>query len=296
MDWIQGMSSAIDYMEKNLLEPPDFDEIAKAAGSSTFHFMRMFNILTGFTVGEYIRNRRLTIAGQELALSNAKVVDIAFKYGYETHESFTKAFRQFHGITPSAARKPEAKLKSIGKLSIQVILKGDKALNYKMIEKEAFTVVGKKIPVTCKDGENFKIVPEFCNQCGHDGTCDTLGKMCTDNMGVMGICANMQNDCFDYYMAVTHTGGEIPDGMETLEIPKLTWAVFEAVGPIPGAIQDVWKQIFSEWFPTNEYEHANGPELEVYELGDMTKPDYKSYVWIPVIKTSCPASAGGKTR
>ncbi|HAW70014.1 MAG TPA: hypothetical protein DCX37_02365 [Firmicutes bacterium] len=116
MDWMQGMSNAIDFMEAYLLEPIDVDAIARQAGSSTFHFMRMFNMLTGFTVGEYIRNRRLTLAGSELALSDAKVIDVALKYGYETHESFTKAFRQFHGITPSAARKLSAPPKSIGKL------------------------------------------------------------------------------------------------------------------------------------------------------------------------------------
>lgn len=284
MDWIQGMSNAIDFMEAHLLEPIDFEEIARQAGSSTFHFMRMFNILTGFTVGEYIRNRRLTLAGNELSLSNAKVVDVAFKYGYETHESFTKAFRQFHGITPSAARKPGAPLKSIGRLSIQVTLKGEKVMNYKFVEKNAFTVVGKKIPVTCVNGENFKIIPEFCHQCSVDGTYDQLGKMCVDEMGIMGICASFDKDHFDYYSAVTYRDGEIPQGMSTLEIPKSTWAVFEAVGPIPDAIHDVWKRIFSEWFPSSGYEHAEGPELEVYECGDMSKSDYKSYVWIPVTR------------
>lgn len=286
MDYIQGMQSAIDFMENHLLEPLDIEKISKEAGYSAFHFMRMFNILTGITVGEYIRNRKLTLAGKELALSDAKVVDIAFKYGYETHESFTKAFKRFHGISPSAARELGMKLKSTGKLTIQVILKGDKILNYKFIEKDSFTVVGKKINVTCRNGENFKIIPKFCCRCSQDGTCDTLGKLCRDDMGVMGICTNYEKntDSFDYYMAVTYTG-EIPEGMETLNIPKQTWAVFESVGPMPDAIQDVWKRIFSEWFPTSGYEHGDGPEIEVYEPGDMNKPDYKSYVWIPVIKT-----------
>lgn len=285
MDWIQGMANAIDYMEAHLLEPTDFDETARQAGASTFHFMRMFGILTGITVGEYIRNRRLTLAGNELSLSEARVVDVALKYGYETHEAFTKAFRQFHGITPSAARKPGARLKSIGRLSIQVTLKGEKVMNYRFVEKKAFTVVGKKISVPCENGENFKIIPEFCHRCSVDGTCEQLGKMCADDMGIMGICASFDEDRFDYYSAVTYTGGEIPQGMETFAVPALTWAVFEAVGPIPDAIQDIWKRIFSEWFPSSGYEHAEGPELEVYENGDMSKPDYRSFVWIPVKKT-----------
>lgn len=284
LDWIQGMQSAIDYMEGHLLETVDFDEVAKAAGSSTFHFMRMFNILTGFTVGEYIRNRRLTLAGKELALSDVKIVDIALKYGYETHESFTKAFQRFHGVSPSGARALGAQLKSIGRLSIQVILKGDRTMNYKFVEKDAFTVVGKKIHVSTKNGENFQIVSSFCKDCDQDGTCESLEKLVADDMGIMGICANFEKEYFDYYMAVTHSGGKIPAGMETLLIAKNTWVVFESVGPLPDAIQDVWKRIFSEWFPTSEYEHADAPELEVYEQGDMLKADYKCYVWIPVVK------------
>lgn len=285
LDWTLGLENAVNYIENHLLEPVDLDEVAKAAGCSTFHFLRVFNILTGFTVGEYIRNRRLTLAGQELALSEAKVIDIALKYGYETHESFTKAFRRFHGISPSATRKPGAVLKSFGKLSVQVVLKGETAMNYRFVEKEAFKVVGKKAVISNQNGENFKTIPKFWNTCFEDGTVKALEKACVDKMGVMGICANFKKDCFDYYIAA-NCGANPPEGMICLEIPKFTWVVFEAVGPIPGAIQDIWKKIFSEWLPTNEYEHDNGPELEVYGPGDPSKADYKSYVWIPVIKKS----------
>lgn len=286
MDWMQGMIRAIDYMEETITEPADFERIAREAGSSAFHFMRLFNVLTGMTVGEYLRQRRLSIAGQELALSDAKVIDVALRYGYSTPEAFAKAFRAFHGITPSAARAPGAKLKSIGKLSIQVILKGDKALDYKMIEKDAFTVIGKKVKVSCKNNENFIVIPKFCGQCQKDGTFDFLEKLAQKEMGILGICANFreETDNFDYYAAAVYQGGEIPQGMETLEIPKSTWAVFESVGPMPDAIQDVWKRVFSEWFPTSGYEHAVGPELEVYGPGDMSKPDYRCSVWIPVYK------------
>lgn len=130
------------------------------------------------------------------------------------------------------------------------------------------------------------MIPEFCQKCQEDGTFGCLAKLADKGMGALGICDNFneQADDFDYYCAAVYDGGEIPQGMETLDIPKLTWAVFESVGPMPGAIQDVWKRIFSEWFPSSGYEHAKGPELEVYEKGDMSKPDYKSRVWIPVVK------------
>lgn len=286
MDWIQGMRRAIDCMEECLTEPADFGQIAREAGASSFHFMRMFEILTGITVGEYLRQRRLTLAGQELALSGAKVIDVALRYGYSTPESFAKAFRRFHGISPSAAREPGANLKSIGKLSIQITLKGDRVLNYKLIEKEAFTILGKKLRVSCKDGENYRVIPKFCEKCSRDGTSAYLEPLADKSIGALGICTNFnqQTDDFDYYCAAEYDGGEIPQGMETLGIPKLTWAVFESVGSMPGAIQDVWKRIFSEWFPFSGYEHADGPELEVYEKGDMDAPDYKCAVWIPVVK------------
>lgn len=284
MDWIQGMQSAIDYIETNLYSQIDYEQVGKAAGSSSFHFMRMFNMLTGFTVGEYVRNRRLTLAGQELAMSNARIVDIAFKYGYETHESFTKAFQRFHGISPSAAREPGASLKSIGRLLISVTLKGDKPMNYSMFEKEAFSIVGKKIKVSNIDGVNFKLIPQFWQDSMEDGTYEAFAKLSTDEMGAMGVCANFRENSFDYFIAVNYSGGEIPEGMEVLQVPRLTWVSFESVGPIPEALQDVTKRIFSEWFPSSEYEHANGPELEIYTPGDMQKLDYKSYVWVPVVK------------
>lgn len=287
MDWIEGIRSAIDFMEEHLAEPADFDRIARKAGSSTFHFMRMFEILTGMTVGEYLRRRRLTLAGQELTLSGAKVIDVAYCYGYSTPEAFSRAFRRFHGISPSEARKSGAKLKSIGKLSIQITLKGDRTLNYKLIQKEEFAALGKKVRVSCQNGENFKTIPAFCRKCRKDGTCDFLEKLAAKSeMGVLGICADFteEADSFDYYAAAVYDGGTVPDGMQVLTLPKSTWAVFESTGPIPGAIQDIWKRIFSEWFPTSGYEHAKAPELEVYESGDMSAPDYRCSVWIPVVK------------
>lgn len=287
MDWIDGMRRAIDFMEEHLSEPADYDRIARQAGSSTFHFMRMFEILTGMTVGEYLRRRRLTLAGQELALSDAKVIDVAFRCGYSTPEAFARAFRRFHGISPSAAREPGASLKSIGKLSIQITLKGDRTLDYKVMVKEAFSVLGKKVRVSCKNNGNFKKIPAFCTECQKDGTFDYLGRLAEKSgMGYLGICDNFNEaaDCFDYYAAAVYDGSKIPDGMEALSIPQCTWAVFDSTGPMPDAIQDVWKRIFSEWFPTSGYEHARGPELEVYDPGDMNAEDYHCSVWIPVVR------------
>ena len=128
MNWIIGMQKAIDYIEEHLTEEIDYDEVAKESFSSSFHFQRVFSILVGFTVGEYIRNRRLSLAGAELAAEGSRVIDVALKYGYESPDSFAKAFQKFHGILPSAARTGGT-LRSFSRLSLKISLEGGTSMN-----------------------------------------------------------------------------------------------------------------------------------------------------------------------
>ena len=144
MEWVESLQKAIDYIEKHLLEDISIEEIAKEVNFSTFHFQRTFSILTDMSIGEYVRRRRLTLAAHELTRSDKKVIDIAYKYGYDTPEAFAKAFRRQHGISPSEARKHIGKLKSYNRLVIQVNLKGAEPMNVKIVEKEAIQVVGVK--------------------------------------------------------------------------------------------------------------------------------------------------------
>lgn len=141
--WIEGIQRAIEYIEDNLTEEVNIEEIAEKACVSAFHFQRIFHTLCGFTVGEYIRNRRLSIAAQELSKADAKVIDVAIKYGYNSPDSFTRAFTKFHGITPSAAKLKGANLKSFAPVKIKLILEGGTMLEYKIVEKAQFTVMGK---------------------------------------------------------------------------------------------------------------------------------------------------------
>ena len=121
MDWIKGIQRALDYTEAHLTEEIDYDAVAKEACSSSFHFQRVFSIMCAFTLGDYIRMRRLSLAADELVHSEEKVIDIALKYGYETPESFTRAFSRFHGITPTEARNGGT-VKSFSRLSVKLIL------------------------------------------------------------------------------------------------------------------------------------------------------------------------------
>ena len=287
MDWIRSMQNAINYIEDNLLEEIDYDEVAKSAHSSTYHFQKLFHMMTGFTLGEYIRNRRLTLAAQELSLSDMKITDIAFKYGYSTSEAFTKAFYRMHKITPSAAKEEGASLKSFSPLSIQITLKGDKAMNYKIEEKEAFKMFGKDFKTTVIEGKCYKEIPEFWEQCTLDGTIEKIVKLSgkTHNSLIdAGILFNHNpSDGTMNYMIGCEMGDvEIKEEFKLLEIPSLTWAIFEVNGNLDSDIHDTWKRIASEWFPTSNYEHADAPEMERY-FGNEEE-GYRCEIWIPVIK------------
>lgn len=285
MDWLERMTKDLDYIEHHMEGEFEVAEAARAVYSSPFHFQRMFYMLTGLTVAEYIRKRRLTLAAQELASSKAKVLDVALKYGYESPESYSKAFRKVHGVNPSAAREPGVSLKAYPRLSFQISLKGDKDMDYKIIEKEAFPVVGKEIRVTTKDGENFKRIPRFWNECIQSGVCEKLRSM-AGQLGILGVCMefSQEQEEFSYLIAVERPEKLMEDDFVEKQIPASLWAIFESIGPMPDAIQKVWKRIFSEWFPATGYEHAGTPELEVYSACDPSAADYRCEVWIPIVR------------
>ncbi len=284
MNWIKDMNQALEYIEENLENSISSEDVAREAHLSKFHFLRIFNILTGLTLGEYIRQRRLSLAVKEVVSSKRKIIDIALQYGYETPEAFTKAFKKLHNMSPSEARKTKKNLKAFMPLSFQIIVRGEEKMNYRIVKKEQFKVVGIKTHVTNNNSENFKIIPEFWNKIKEDGSCSILEKD-KGKLGVMGICYNfdMESNEFDYIVAIE---GENIHGLENydvLNIKSNTFAIFESIGSMPNAIQDVWKRIFAEWFPATKYELADGPELEVYYPGDPSSSQYKSEVWIPIV-------------
>lgn len=286
MGWVESIQKAINYMEDHLLDELKMEQIAKEANSSVFHFQRTFAILTNISVADYIRQRRLTLAAQELMNTDNKIIDLSFKYGYDTPEAFTKAFRKQHSITPSEARKKLGKLKSYNRLVIQVSLRGAEPMKYKIVEKESFQVVGVKRTYNCKNGENFQGIPVFWDEVNADGTDNLLFQLNNGTVeGVLGVCvadkAYQENSLIDYWIATAHEG-DVPEKFLGMEIPASKWVVFEVHGPMPDAMQNTWKQIFSEWFPSNPYEHAGTPELEVYSDGNASSPDYYSEIWIPI--------------
>ena len=283
MGWVESLQRAIDYMEEHMTEPVSMDQIARQANVSVFHFQRTFSILTDMPVGEYLRGRRLTLAAHELSSTDNKIIDIAYKYGYDTPEAFTKAFRRQHGLTPSDARKHLGKLKSYNRLVIQVSLKGASPMKYRIVEREGFQAVGIKQEFSLVDGENMRGIPKMWDEANSNGASDSLVELNNGEIkGLLGICAgHADGKKMDYWIGAECTE-KAPDNMSAIEIPASRWAVFEVHGAMPDAMPKVWKQIFSEWFPSNQYEHAPSPELEVYPAGDAYRNDYYSEIWIPL--------------
>ncbi|MBQ8228884.1 MAG: AraC family transcriptional regulator [Clostridia bacterium] len=288
MDWISGIQKSLDYIENHITEELNYEAIAKEAACSNFYFQRIFSILCGISIGEYIRCRRLTLAGNELCKTNKKVIDIAFEYGYESPESFSRAFLKFHGVTPSEAKKDGSKLKSFSPLSVQIILRGGSIMDYKIVDKPAFTVLEKVEHHSVDDSQNKNSIPDFWTRSHKDGTVKTLLELADDKTYIFGICYNTPKDnkYFEYSIAAVYTNRKIiPKGFRINEIPARTWAVFETTGAMPNAIQDLFHKILSEFFPTSAYQPTYEMDIEAYTAGNMSSPCYKSEIWIPVIKT-----------
>ncbi|HWI63754.1 MAG TPA: AraC family transcriptional regulator [Symbiobacteriaceae bacterium] len=285
MDWLARLNAALDLMEKRLEGSLDIQEIAQAAYVSPFHFQRMFHMLTGMTVAEYVRKRKLTVAAQELTSPGSRVVDVALRFGYDSPESFAKAFRRVHGVAPSEARNPGVRLKAFPRISFHLSLKGEKDMDYRIVEMEAFSVAGKLMRLSCRENEHARLIPQFWAASHQDGTVARLSALSSDER-LYGIVLDMQPDqeTITYMIAAKTAGVARVEGLEVREIPAATWAMFTAVGPVPQAMQCTFQRVFQEWFPATGYEIAPGPELEVYPPGDLTAEDYKCEAWIPIIR------------
>ena len=286
MEWSERMNAAIAYIEDNLAGEIDFNEAAKKACCSAFHFQRIFFAVNGLTPAEYARRRRLTLAARELTSGNARVIDIAMKYGYDSPDAFTRAFRNVHGVTPQAARGPGVKLVAFPRVSLHIELKGGNDMDYKLIEKPAFDVVGKARKFTTVQGENFIKIPQFWNEFMKDKSWDTLMKVSGGKEGKitgggsLGVCIGNEEN-FSYAIGVEKPDKAVPSNFDVFHIPAATWAVFDCT---LDNLQDITKRIYSEWFPSTGYEHAAAPEIEVYLPGDFANTAMKCQIWIPIIK------------
>lgn len=284
LDWLVKMNGALDYIENNLTGEIDMAEAAKRACCSTFNFQRMFSFMADVSLAEYIRRRRLSAAAMELLTTKEKVIDIAIKYGYESPVSFARAFQSLHGVNPSEVRKQGIQIKSYPRISFEITIKGVEAMNYRIEECKEFRLVGYKERINTDNEKNFQRIPAFWDEINQSGKCDAMMQYHDDpKWWCVGVCANADDKGFEYYIA-TGSSKEVPEGMSQLIVSGSTYVVFECVGKMPEGQQNVWKRIFTEWFPTSGYDLTDGPQLEWYTDGDMTSEEYYSEIWIPVTK------------
>lgn len=288
MNWIQGIQRAIDYVEAHITEEIDFEEVAKQAYSSSFHFQRVFGILCGFSLGEYIRMRRLSLAGEELSRGNAKIIDAALKYGYDTPESFSRAFARFHGITPSEARHG-GKVKIFTPLSVKLTFTGGSKMDYRIEKREAFQVVCKRKRVGKPQSANATPdITAMWQEFGADGTMGRLIACLPEHpvmKGLLGICFSSELNAkqFPYGIGVEYDGRPIDDDLEVVTIPAHTYAVFISKRKMPDAFIETYHRIVTEFFPQSaQYEYAENVEFEVYSSADISDPDYQCEIWIAV--------------
>ena len=287
MDWITGISKAIDYIEEHITEPTDYARAAKEACSSPFNFQRVFALLCGYTLGDYVRMRRLTLAGEELLSTDAKVIDVALKYGYDSPESFSRAFTRFHGVSPSAVRKGAA-IRSFSRICVKLILTGGSIMEYRIEKKQAAKIICRRREFT-KPGDDYtnREIPEFWNECGRDGSIQKLCGYIKDSAqfkGLLGVCfsTEMTDSGFPYGIGAEYDGESDPQDFEIVEIPAYTYAVFTVRGRMPDAFRETYRKICTEFFTQSGYEYGNGVEIEVYPSADVQNPDYTCEIWIAV--------------
>lgn len=275
--WKEGIANAIAYMEEDLTQELDIAKIAEKAYLSSFYFQKIFFVLCGFTVGEYIRSRRLTLAAQELCTTDIRVLDLALKYGYDSPDSFSRAFFRFHGVNPSQAREKGRTLHSFAPLKIKLTLEGGTMLEYKIVEKAQFTVMGRSRRFNTET--SYREIPAFWTEYMES---DLHKAIC----GMYGVCIDGDGKDFDYLIADNYIPWEeIPQGCETRVIPAGTWAIFPCPGTLPDSLQSVNTKIWSEWLPScKTYTLAGNYNIEMYAPpsadGEMTY----SEIWIPVKK------------
>lgn len=275
MDWVDRMNEAICYVEENLNSEIVPEEISRIMACPFATFQRSFIQITGIPLSEYIRNRKLTCAAYDLQNSDAKIIDIALKYGYESADAFCVAFKHLHGVTPTVARKESVKLTFYCSLSFELTIKGVYKMDYKIINKESFKVIGKR-RTTPYGGGTWAIVKS-------DGSNEIMKEL-SGKFFDLGLCFGFKEDgSNDYMCAIEWEKDGIPD-FESYTYPEATWLMFEANGTIADEVlNNTWHRINTEFLPQSKYKKCGLPTIEKYVAWDEAEDICRVEIWIPVV-------------
>lgn len=275
MDWVDRMNDAIDYVESHLNDEIDPEEISKIMACPFAVFQRSFIQITGVPLSEYIRCRKLTFAAYELQNTDDKVIDIALKYGYESSDAFSVAFKRLHGVTPTAARKTDIKLTFYCRLYFALTIKGVSKMDYKLIKREPFKVIGKRRR-TPYGGGTWAIVKS-------DGSAEAMKEL-SGHFCDLGLCFGFGEDgSNDYMCGIEWDKEDIPE-FESYIYPAATWLIFEADGSLSEQVlNNTWQRINHEFLPQSKYKKSGLPTIEKYILWDEAADICKVEIWIPVV-------------
>ena len=298
MDWVSALCRSVKLIEENLTGDISIEAIAQNVYISPFYLQKGFQFVTGYSMTEYIRSRRLYLASLDILNSSDKIIDIALRYGFETPESFTKAFTRFHGVSPSQMRKHRTKPQMFLPLSINISISGGKVsggntMEFTIERLEEFKVIG-----FCRDfsfQDAYEEIPKFWDEImqkyivpvySSNNAENPLRKAVFENcIGEFGVCLDdIGEGKFRYVIGGRYKGGDIPEEMTVCTLPSGEWAKFECTGPIPTALQSLNTTIFKEWLPNNpDYDIAAPVNIEWYSAeGNTASADYKSGIWFPI--------------
>ena len=295
MEWISAMQQAITYMEDHLMEEINYEDVAKHVHTSSYEFHRAFSFLTGMTANAYIRNRRLSLAGKEIVETDARITDIALKYGYETPESFTKAFTRFHGIAPKLAREESSKLALFNPLVIKLTVEGGKSMDYRIVqtkELKLIALVRSFRNEIINDDENQEI-PNFWAECNEKQLLGPIWMLRPDGKrDLYGLCSPTKegSDTFEYGIGVLIDEDTAEFDLAELEkagfsiwdVKPGTYVVFDCIGKDEVCIRDTWAKFYKEFLPQMGYEAEEATDYELYY--DNGRSDLFCELWIPIKK------------
>lgn len=274
MNYINELQKAIDYIEDNLENNINFEIVAKEVGMSAFYFHRIFSAVIGISPTTYIRNRRLTVAAQEISKNNKSILDIALKYGFESHEAFSRAFKNFHGVVPKMAKTDGNEFKNFSKANIDIEVNTNNILNYRIESKEVIKVLAflRKFNIENKDE-----IPRYWKELKEGRTLEKISNNYKKDL--LGICIGTQSDFeYKYGIGIEQTEDvETNIEMETIEIPKSAWVVFKCKGQDEKDINELWTRIYKEFFITSSYKQCMDIDFELYD-------DENTEIWIPISK------------
>ncbi|MFJ8753293.1 GyrI-like domain-containing protein [Streptomyces sp. NPDC102441] len=286
---LDRLNQAMEHIESHLDQPVEVADLARIATTSEYHFRRMFSALAGLPLSEYIRRRRLTVAGAEVLADDRTLLDIATRYGYGSGESFARAFRAMHGVGPGEARRTGAVLHSQPRMSFRLIIEGSSSMRYRIVDKAEFRVVGKKARVPLVHEGANPAIAEFIRGIDRGMVRRIAALADQEPDGIVGVSDQLdpsraEGTELDYYHGVV-TGAEVPEDMDALAVPAGLWAVFEHSGQFPEALQYLWRDVFTQWFPSNPYASRPGPEILGVRLSeDGATADAE--LWIPVERSA----------